>query len=172
MTAGVIGGVAIAQTSAPTHITACVADTTGNVRIVGSTSDCKPNEASMTWSQQGPAGRDGTDGMDGAQGPPGPSGTARAWGQWGAVQNALIFQSGPEVSVEHSAPGRYCVRVADYNVGMSGVIVATLSVNALHQGLSIGYNRGTTACPAPGIEVAIRGATQGYTDEGFSFIIP
>jgi len=55
--AGVVGGVALAQTSAPAVITACVADGTGNVRIVGSAGDCRSNERPTTWNQQGPQGQ-------------------------------------------------------------------------------------------------------------------
>ena len=55
LTAVVVGGVAIAQTGSSV-ITACVAENSGNVRIVNSASDCKPNETSQTWNQQGPQG--------------------------------------------------------------------------------------------------------------------
>ena len=66
LTASVVGGVAIAQTSG--EITACVAENSGNVRIVRSANDCKPNESSTFWSQQGPQG------PQGLQGEPGPAG--------------------------------------------------------------------------------------------------
>ncbi len=65
VTAVIVGGVAIAQTSTTGVITACVAESTGNVRIVGSATDCKANERSTSWNQQGP------------QGQPGPTGPAR-----------------------------------------------------------------------------------------------
>jgi len=67
LTAAVVGGVAIAQTSSAV-ITACVADNSGNVRIVGSANDCKPNETLMSWNQQGPQGEPGSDGADGRDG--------------------------------------------------------------------------------------------------------
>ncbi len=58
LTAALVGGVAIAQTS--NEIIACVAENSGNVRIVTSADDCKPNENDMSWSEQGPAGQDAT----------------------------------------------------------------------------------------------------------------
>lgn len=63
-TASVVGGVAMAQTSASAVITACVAESNGNVRIVSNASDCKANERLTTWNQQGPQG---------LPGPPGPA---------------------------------------------------------------------------------------------------
>ena len=67
LTATVVGGVAIAQTSAEAKITACVAENSGNVRIIQSSDNCKPNEVKTTWNQQGPVG------PAGPQGPPGAS---------------------------------------------------------------------------------------------------
>ncbi len=68
VTASVVGGVAIAQTSTQAVITACVDQNTGNVRIVGSGSDCRPNETTTTWNQQGPQGIPGTNGANGVSG--------------------------------------------------------------------------------------------------------
>lgn len=68
VTAIVVGGVAIAQTSTPAVITACVAGGSGQVRIVSSASDCKANETTTAWNQQGPQGLPGTDGADGVSG--------------------------------------------------------------------------------------------------------
>ncbi len=57
LTATVVGGVAIAQTSTSSaEIIACVAENSGNVRIVRGGDDCKPNEVKTFWNQQGPAG--------------------------------------------------------------------------------------------------------------------
>lgn len=64
LTASVVGGVAIAQTSAPAVITACVAENSGNVRIVSSASDCKANETVTTWNEQDVPGPDGPAGQD------------------------------------------------------------------------------------------------------------
>jgi uncharacterized membrane-anchored protein YitT (DUF2179 family) len=60
LTATVVGGVAIAQTSTDSaEIIACVAENSGNVRIIQPTNDCKPNEVKTTWQQQGPVGPPG-----------------------------------------------------------------------------------------------------------------
>lgn len=56
LTASILGGIAIAQTGTPTVITACVAEQSGNVRIVSDAGACKPNEAATTWNQQGAQG--------------------------------------------------------------------------------------------------------------------
>lgn len=72
----VVGGVAIAQTGASGFITACVAEKSGNVRIVNSASECKANETTTSWNQQGPQGLPGADGADGI------SGWARVEGEW------------------------------------------------------------------------------------------
>ncbi len=77
VTAGVVGGVAIAQT-APTTINACVANQTGSVRIVGGASDCKANESFTTWNQKGEKGDQGLQGLKGDpgdKGDPGADGT-------------------------------------------------------------------------------------------------
>lgn len=65
LTASVVGGVAIAQTSS-SEIRACVAENSGNVRIVSNAGDCKPNESSTSWNQQGPQGAKGETGPAGA----------------------------------------------------------------------------------------------------------
>lgn len=65
LTAGVVGGVAMAQTNTPAVITACVAENSGNVRIVDNASACKPNESSTFWHQQGPQGEQGEQGPQG-----------------------------------------------------------------------------------------------------------
>ncbi len=68
LTASVVGGVAIAQTATSPVITACVAENSGNVRIVKSTTDCKANETVTTWNQQGETGPQGIPGTAGADG--------------------------------------------------------------------------------------------------------
>src|SRR5919199_139887 len=74
--AAVVGGVAIAQSS--DEVIACVAQTTGNVRIVTSADDCKPNENDMSWSRQGPAG------LPGPQGERGPAGATNIVQRFGS----------------------------------------------------------------------------------------
>src|SRR5687768_6593339 len=76
----VSGGVAAAGGVPDGTIIACVKN--GNVRIVGSTSDCKANEKALTWNERGPAGAKGERGLKGetgatgAVGPAGPAGPA------------------------------------------------------------------------------------------------
>ncbi|MDQ4130237.1 MAG: hypothetical protein M3133_04495 [Actinomycetota bacterium] len=65
LTAALVGGVAIAQTSTNSEIIACVAENSGNVRIVTITDDCKANENDLRWNQQGLQGPPGADGADG-----------------------------------------------------------------------------------------------------------
>jgi hypothetical protein len=77
----VLGGVAAAQTTAPSTVVACVHKTTGNLRVVGSANDCKTQETALEWSRngggvgpegpEGPAGPEGPEGPEGPQGPPG-----------------------------------------------------------------------------------------------------
>ena len=64
---------AFATSTADAVIHACVAKADGSVRIVAAANACKNNEASVDWSQQGPAGPQGAQGRDGAQGPAGPA---------------------------------------------------------------------------------------------------
>jgi hypothetical protein len=76
LTASVVGGVALAQTETPGVVNACV-HKNGNVRIVESSADCKPNETFRTWNESGavgPVGPQGPPGIQGAAGPAGPPG--------------------------------------------------------------------------------------------------
>jgi hypothetical protein len=77
LTATLVGGVAIAQTSSPAVITACVSNSNGNVRIVARADECKTNETGLAWNQQGlqgPQGEAGPQGLQGPQGETGPQG--------------------------------------------------------------------------------------------------
>ena len=73
VTAAVVGGVAIAQTP-PTTINACVANSTGSVRIVDSVGDCKANETARTWNEKGDPGPQGPQGLKGDPGEKGDKG--------------------------------------------------------------------------------------------------
>lgn len=90
LTAVVVGGAAIAQTTSSATIVACVAENTGLVRIVNSTGACRPNEGATSWSQQGPQGPPGPigpvgpQGVQGDVGPQGPQGLQGLQGQAGA----------------------------------------------------------------------------------------
>lgn len=61
------------------EITACKASN-GQVRIVDAASDCKSQEAVVTWNTEGPPGPQGA---PGSQGPPGPAGPAGPQGPAG-----------------------------------------------------------------------------------------
>ena len=74
LTAALVGGVAVAQTSTPAVVAACVHKQTGDVRIVGTADDCRPTENIITWNQAGVAGPQGPPGPQGPTGPPGPPG--------------------------------------------------------------------------------------------------
>ncbi|MDQ4070478.1 MAG: hypothetical protein M3203_13560, partial [Actinomycetota bacterium] len=74
VTAGVVGGVAIAQTDVPSTINACVHRQTGAVRIAAAQADCTSTEAFVSWNQQGVKGDKGDPGAPGPAGAPGPKG--------------------------------------------------------------------------------------------------
>lgn len=60
----------------------------GDLRVVQSAADCKPNETALTWSQTGPAGPAGPagpQGNPGANGAPGPAGPQGNPGPAGAT---------------------------------------------------------------------------------------
>lgn len=83
VTASLVGGVAIAQTSSTGVITACVGQN-GNLRLVDDASECRGQETVITWNQQGPEGPQGpAGGPEGPQGPEGPEGPAGPQGEQG-----------------------------------------------------------------------------------------
>lgn len=175
LTAGVVGGVAIAQTSTPTVVTACVAEGSGNVRIVSSASDCRSNETTTSWNQQGPQGLQGPQGPQGAEGPTGatgPAGTARAWGEWSDFHDALINGPAPGVTVERVQTGSYCVKVDGVNLLFGHGIVATLHGGASRAGYGIGWNRGSGRCTYGAIDVYVSDAAGQDADASFFFMVP
>src|ERR671928_1701294 len=91
----VTGGIAAASSVSDGTINACVKN--GDVRIVGSTSDCKKNEKALTWNQRGPAGPKGERGPKGEAGPAGPKGEARAAGPAGPKgDDSAVGPAGPK----------------------------------------------------------------------------
>lgn len=95
LTATLVGGVAVAQTSQPPVITACVQSQTGNVRIVDAPADCKPNESGMAWNQQGPPGPQGEPGPQGQPGEKGPQGDPGPAGADGVSGYQLLQERVP-----------------------------------------------------------------------------
>lgn len=85
VTAGLMGGVAAAQPSASSPISACVNSPNGEVRIVASAADCRTNESFATWNRQGEKGDTGSTGPMGPAGPQGPQGEAGPRGADGPV---------------------------------------------------------------------------------------
>src|SRR5215208_7853565 len=79
----VSGGVAAAGGVSEGTINACVKN--GDVRVVGSASDCKKNEKALTWNQRGPEGPKGDRGVKGEAGAVGPAGPAGPKGADGAA---------------------------------------------------------------------------------------
>jgi hypothetical protein len=125
----------------------------------------------------GPAGPTGPQGPQGQQGPigqTGPAGTARAWGEWGQVQGALINNPSPNVTVERTATGYYCVRVEGLDLARSLGIIATLHERSQWEGKTIGWSRVFPGreCPPPGITLAVRDAQGALTEGWFFFIVP
>ena len=74
---GVAFGTALATSAyadAQGRFHGCVANQTGNLRVVTSGSACKPNEVAILWHQTGPTGPQGPQGIQGIQGLQGPKG--------------------------------------------------------------------------------------------------
>ncbi|HEX2054572.1 MAG TPA: hypothetical protein VHJ78_12710 [Actinomycetota bacterium] len=103
LTASLVGGVAIAQTSEPAVITACVQSHNGSVRIVGSAEDCKSNESGLVWNQQGPQGPQGLPGEKGEQGDPGPAGPSGISG-YVVMQHRVPFPPGARRDIRVDCP--------------------------------------------------------------------
>ena len=67
--AGGIAAAAIPDSSGAIH--GCYQKNNGNLRVVGSASDCRNSETAIQWNQKGQPGQPGS---DGPPGPPGPAG--------------------------------------------------------------------------------------------------
>jgi hypothetical protein len=66
----IVGGtvVAVAVDPTPNPVNACVSKSTGAVRVVASTGQCKSSETKLVWNQSGPSGAPGEPGADGVSG--------------------------------------------------------------------------------------------------------
>ncbi len=131
----VTAGVAYSSSgSASSTLTACVNETNGNMRLVGSASDCRQHETAVTWNVEGQAGATGPTGPTGAQGPQGPTGATGPTGPQGA-QGPTGPQGATGPTGPQGPPG------AD---GVSGYQILSASAN-----LSPGQAAaGTLLCPA------------------------
>lgn len=70
--------------SGSSTLTACVNQTNGNMRLVGSPSDCRQHEFAVTWNAEGQTGSTGPTGPTGPQGPTGATGATGPQGPTGA----------------------------------------------------------------------------------------
>ena len=76
--AGVVAGVAWATIPGSGGvIQGCYQKNVGNLRVVETSSDCKPSELAVSWNQKGEKGDTGAVGPVGATGPQGPKGDRR-----------------------------------------------------------------------------------------------
>ena len=62
------------------RIQGCYNQQNGNLRVVTAPSECRTNEISIFWNQNGPSGAAGPTGATGATGPTGPTGATGASG--------------------------------------------------------------------------------------------
>lgn len=83
--AAVAGGIASAATEESSPIAACVHETSGYVRVVDDTAECRRTEQPLSWGTQGPAGPQGEPGPEGPAGPAGPSGLATTYVRTGSA---------------------------------------------------------------------------------------
>lgn len=84
------GGVAIAVSSEPSTISACVNTRSGDVRIIDPAQTCNTvYETPLVWNQQGVAGQAGPQGVPGPAGPQGPAGETGPQGPAGADGSLL-----------------------------------------------------------------------------------
>jgi hypothetical protein len=70
--------------STSSTLTACVNDTNGNMRLVGSASDCRQHESAVSWNGEGQTGATGPTGPQGPTGQQGATGTTGPQGPTGA----------------------------------------------------------------------------------------
>ena len=79
------------ESAAPDLIRACVQQTSGVLRLIGTAESCRPTETLVTWNVQGiqgppgPEGPQGPQGVAGPQGPQGPQGDVGPQGPQGEV---------------------------------------------------------------------------------------
>jgi Collagen triple helix repeat (20 copies) len=81
--AGAASFATAAITATPTTTIQACAKANGDLRIVSAPSDCKPQEASLSWAVVGPKGDQGPTGPAGPAGPTGPTGATGAQGPKG-----------------------------------------------------------------------------------------
>lgn len=95
--AGLVTFVTVYAAPPPGTIQACYNDTNGNLRLVGSPSDCRNHETAISWNTSGPAGPPGPAGPAGPAGPPGPGANVTTFRHSRTVVNTC----GPVVNPNH-----------------------------------------------------------------------
>jgi hypothetical protein len=119
----------VAQTDDGAQLHACVANSTGVVRLVKAGVNCYSNEHAVEWSATGPAG---TAGATGAQGERGPS-DVYVQEQVGVINHLSYTSQETIVSFTAPTPGSYVlhsrVQVEEDEVGMSLSATCELQVN-------------------------------------------
>jgi hypothetical protein len=71
-----LGAVLVAYANTGGMIRTCVYSSTGHLRVIGASEECKENETLLEWNMMGPAGAKGDPGPMGPRGPVGPAGPA------------------------------------------------------------------------------------------------
>jgi hypothetical protein len=100
-------------------IEACVNETNGLVRIVGSAADCREHERGTSWSVRGPQGPPGAAGPQGEPGPAGPQGETGPPGPQGEPGPAgTPGEPGTGISSLDDLAGTACATAA----GATGVV--------------------------------------------------
>jgi hypothetical protein len=120
--------------SVSSTLTACANQTNGDMRLVGSASDCRQHETAVTWNVEGQTGTTGPTGPTGPQGPTGATGPTGPQGPQGAQG-----PTGPQGATGPTGPQG--VPGAD---GVSGYEIASASAD-IGPGVSAA---GTVFCPA------------------------
>jgi collagen triple helix repeat protein len=115
-------------------IEACYKQQNGQLRLVGSASDCLPSETAIGWNAQGQKGDKGDTGPAGPQGPagpPGPQGDTGATGATGATgpqgppgTDAVYATDGTQETATHIVTGEDVLDGAGFaDVTLSGAAV-------------------------------------------------
>ena len=118
---------AAGQVSAQGVIQACTS-ATGQVRILGDSDSCRPNEAPVSWSFSGPQGDPGPEGPQGPQGPQGETGPRGIEGPQGPAgpPGAACEAPGSQVIGEISIDGITLAPAPIYAFGVGGTQSGTV----------------------------------------------
>jgi hypothetical protein len=126
----IIAALAMAPQSQASTVYACVKKTSGTPRIVSKKTKCKKSEKRLSWSTQGPAGKNGATGAPGTAGAKGDTGAA-ATTLWAVVESTGTLARGGTGTVSAKSPstGRYEI-VFKQNVSKCAYIATEGSTTA------------------------------------------